>query len=105
MRYEFTFKDILTQKKIILWVELNTTIGEFCDGVSDIINQELNLKKDEYDIEIVEAGHYNNTKGYAPELEISIDAYYPINATFEEIFKHRLNTTAFYIRRTKILNI
>lgn len=105
MRFEFTFKDILTQKKITLWVELSTTIAEFCHGISDIINQELNLKKDAYDIEIVEAGHYDNVNGYAPELEIAIDEYYPTNATFEDIFKDRLNTTAFYIRRTKILNI
>ena len=101
MRYTFTFKDIDTQMKLTLFVESSTTIVDFADNIPDIICNEYGISPNDYVVKIIESGQYNNTNGYKPEVADPIDVMYPLNATFEDIFKDRWKKTSFYMRITK----
>lgn len=97
MKYTFTFKEINTQETLCIFADSNSTLSKFIDNVKIYIYNNLCLNNK---FDIVEAGHYNNSNGFAPELADNIETMYDSNATLEEIYGNRWKTTSFYIRIT-----
>ncbi len=98
MKYIFRFKEINTQTIIRGIADPSNTISDFVKNMSMHICNELNILFLNNTIEIVEAGHYNNTNGQAPELADKLEIMYDKNATLEEIYGKTWKNTSFYIR-------
>ena len=101
MRYEFEFKDIRTQKTIIINTDSTNTVKEFLNDLHPLICIELNVCPQIAIIEIIEAGHYNNSNGWSPELADKLDVMYNPERKLEDIYKTSWKNTAFYIRMSK----
>ncbi len=99
--YEFQIKDIDTQTKLDIYICPDATITEIVECIPIKICNELGLSPEYYTIKIIEAGHYNNSNGYAPELADELEKMYPGNCTFEELYKNRLKNTCFYMKIAK----
>ncbi len=100
MKYTFTFKEISTQQTIRIFADSTSTISDFVENVKTLIynNFQSLLYLDKFDI--VEAGHYNNSNGYAPELADKLELMYNENDTLEKIYKNTWKNTSFYVRIT-----
>lgn len=98
MKYAFTFKEISTQQTIRIFADSNSTISEFVENVKILIYDHLESICLNKTFDIVEAGHYNNSNGFAPELADNIETMYDSNVTLEEIYGNTWKTTSFYIR-------
>ena len=100
MKYTFTFKEISTQKTIHIFADSTSTINEFVKNVKILIYEHLESICLNKTFDIVEAGHYNNSNGLAPELADKIEEMYDNNDTLEKIYGNTWKTTSFYIRIT-----
>lgn len=89
----FYFKTVYTCQTINYDIDLNMSITEFINYVKGKIRVDFDIDNN-YSIEIVEAGQFNNENGrdaeLAPALEYSV-------TTIREKFNN-YNQTAFYIR-------
>lgn len=99
MKYTFTFKDINTQQISYFTTESTSTIAEFVENIK-ICMYTLPSMYVNKTFDIVEAGHYNNSNGFAPELADKIDLMYDNNDTLEKIYGNTWKNTTFYIRIT-----
>jgi hypothetical protein len=92
-RHSFYFKVVYTCQTINYDIDLDMSISEFLNYVKDKIRHDLGVDNN-YEIEIVEAGQFDNVNGrdaeVAPALEHS-------DTTIREKFNN-YNQTAFYIR-------
>ena len=100
MKYTFTFKEISTQQTIRIFADSTSTIDEFVENVKILIYDYLGSICLNKTFDIVEAGHYNNSNGIAPELADKIEEMYDNNDTLEKIYGNTWKTTSFYIRIT-----
>jgi hypothetical protein len=98
MKYTFTFKEINTQQTIHISTDSSLTLYEFIEDVSILMYNEYGNICFHKSFDIVEAGHYNNSNGIAPELADKIDVMYDQNDTLEKIYGTRWKNTSFYIR-------
>jgi hypothetical protein len=91
--HSFYFKVVYTCQTINYDIDLDMSISEFLNYVKDKIRHDLGVDNN-YEIEIVEAGQFDNVNGrdaeVAPALEHS-------DTTIREKFNN-YNQTAFYIR-------
>ena len=91
--HSFYFKTVYTCQTINYDIDLNMSITEFINYVKGKIRVDFDIDNN-YSIEIVEAGQFNNENGrdaeLAPALEYSV-------TTIREKFNN-YNQTAFYIR-------
>jgi hypothetical protein len=91
--HSFYFKTVYTCQTINYDIDLNMSITEFINYVKGKIRVDFDIDNN-YSIEIVEAGQFNNENGrdaeLAPALEYS-------NTCIREKFNN-YNQTAFYIR-------
>ena len=91
--HSFYFKTVYTCQTINYDIDLDMSITEFINYVKDKIRVDFNIDNN-YAIEIVEAGQFNNENGrdaeLAPALEYSV-------TTIREKFNN-YKQTAFYIR-------
>jgi len=91
--HSFYFKVVYTCQTINYDIDLDMSISEFLNYVKDKIRHDLGVDNN-YKIEIVEAGQFDNVNGrdaeVAPALEHS-------DTTIREKFNN-YNQTAFYIR-------
>lgn len=92
--YSFYFKVAYTCQTNYYDINLDMSVTEFIEHVTTKARTDFNINLN-YDIEIVEAGQFNNVNGrdaeVAPELENS-------NMTIREKLGDRYKYTAFYIR-------
>ena len=98
MKYTFTFKEINTQKILRIFADSSITIAEFVENGKLLIYDHLESICLNKTFDIVEAGHYNNSNGYAPELAEKLELMYNENDTLEKIYGTTWKTTSFYIR-------
>ena len=91
--HSFYFKTVYTCQTINYDIDLNMSITEFINYVKGKIRVDFDIDNN-YSIEIVEAGQFNNENGrdaeLAPALEYS-------NISIREKFNN-FNQTSFYIR-------
>ena len=92
--YSFCFKVIYTCESMNYDIDLDMSISDFINIVKNKVCIDLNIANN-YDIEIVEAGQFNNVNGrdaeLAPALEIS-------DTTIREKYGDNYKQIAFYIR-------
>lgn len=98
MKYTFTFKEINTQQTLCIFADSNSTISDFVENVKILIYDHLESICLNKKFDIVEAGHYNNCNGFAPELADKIDTMYNGNDTLEKIYGNAWKNISFYIR-------
>ena len=99
MKYIFTFKVISTQQTLSIFAVSTSTIEEFIRNVKMLIYDNVVIPSNKT-FDIVEAGHYNNSNGYAPELAEKLELMYNENDTLEKIYGTTWKTTSFYVRIT-----
>ena len=99
--YTFYFKLVYTEKFCYYSFDPDTTIKQFKTLVRCQSYNNLNITSN-YGIEVIEAGHPNNSGGRDAEMAPKID--YPDTATLREIYEHNWKTTAFYLRGIPIPN-
>jgi len=102
--YTFYFKLVYTEQSYYYSFNPDTTIKQFktlvrCQSYNNI---SISIDYELYEIEIVEAGHPNNSRGRDAEMAPELD--YPDTATLREIYEHNWKTTAFYLRAIPIQN-
>lgn len=100
--YNFDFKLIYTDQVRKYRVDPDMTITKFIEDIKNRIYHDFEVNDDE-DIEIVEAGQFNNINGNAPELAPALT---PSNYLVRQIYpKNDKCFIAFYIRKkTKLVN-
>lgn len=98
MKYTFTFKETITQKTLSIFADSSSTISDFVENVKILICQHLEDECLHKTFDIVEAGHYNNANGYAPELAEKLELMYNGNDTLEKIYGTTWKNISFYIR-------
>jgi hypothetical protein len=99
--YTFYFKLVYTEKYCYFSFDPDTTIKQFktlvrCQSYNNFNMIGLRSIEDMEVIEVIEAGHPNNSGGRDAEMAPKID--YPDTATLRELYEHNWKTTAFYLR-------
>lgn len=97
--YTFHAKIACTDLKFECSFNPDIKIKEFIEILKENINR-LHPTNN-HNMEIVEAGQYNNINGREPELAPKIN--YNNECTLKEIYGKNWKNTAFYIRYTQIL--
>jgi len=93
--HSFYFKLAYTCQTINYDINLDMPIREFINYVKEKIRIDFNIDNN-YDIEIVESGQFNNVNGRNAELAPALEATtYTILQTYGDNYKQ----TAFYIRK------
>lgn len=93
--YDFDFKLAYTCQTKTYFVKSNITINQFIDDIKMRARIDFNLQITE-DIEIVEAGQYDNINGFNPELAPALQ---PSNVLLCEIYENIYKNITFYIRK------
>ena len=91
--HSFYFKTVYTCQTINYDIDLNMSITEFINYVKRKIRVDFNIDNN-YSIEIVEAGQFNNENGRDAELASALEYS---DTSIREKFDN-YNQTAFYIR-------
>jgi len=92
--HSFYFKTVYTCQTINYDIDLNMSITDFINYVKNKIRVDFDIDNN-YSIEIVEAGQFNNVNGRDAELAPALEATnYTILQTYGDSYKQ----TAFYIR-------
>jgi hypothetical protein len=92
--HRFSFKMVYSCKNITYDINLDTTIADFINIVKSRIRNDFNIS-DDFDIQIVEAGQFNNVNGRDPELAPALEIS---DKTIREKYENVYKQTAFYIR-------
>lgn len=92
--YNFYFKLVYTEQTFCYTFSPNISIKNFIETVkyNSIIDFQIESTND---IEIIEAGQYDNISGQHAELA---PALIPSNDTLRQIYRNRFNYISFYIR-------
>lgn len=93
--YEFTFKLAYTCQTKQYFIIPNVTLSQFIDDIKMRARWDFHLTDDE-DIEVVEAGQYDNINGRDPELAPALQ---PSNILLSEIYENTYKNVVFYIRK------
>jgi hypothetical protein len=92
--YVFYFKIAYTEKTIYYRFSPNISIKNFIETVRYKAKIDFQLNDDK-NIEVIEAGQFENINGRDAELA---PALIPYNETLREIYGNNYNNTAFYLR-------
>ena len=95
MIHRFYFKTIDTSQTIYYDIELNSTIASFILNVKNKVRENFNIDNN-YAIDIVEAGQFNNINGPDAELAPALE---PSNLTLLQKYENNYKQTSFYIRK------
>ena len=94
MIHRFYFKMVDTSQTIYYDIELNSTIASFILNIKNKIRENFNIDNN-YAIDIVEAGQFDNINGRYPELAPALE---PSNLTLLQKYENNYKQTSFYIR-------
>ncbi len=94
MIHRFYFKMVDTSQTIYYDIELNSTIASFILNIKNKIRENFNIDNN-YSIDIVEAGQFNNINGRDAELAPALE---PSNLTLLQKYENNYKQTSFYIR-------
>lgn len=94
MIHRFYFKMIDTSQTIYYDIELNSTIASFILNIKNKVRENFNIDNN-YAIDIVEAGQFNNINGRDAELAPALE---PSNLTLLQKYENNYKQTSFYIR-------
>ena len=94
MIHRFYFKMVDTSQTIYYDIELNSTIASFILNIKNKIRENFNIDNN-YAIDIVEAGQFNNINGRDAELAPALE---PSNLTLLQKYENNYKQTSFYIR-------
>jgi superfamily I DNA and/or RNA helicase len=75
-------------------IELNSTIASFILNIKNKVRENFNIDNN-YAIDIVEAGQFNNINGRDAELAPALE---PSNLTLLQKYENNYKQTSFYIR-------
>jgi hypothetical protein len=95
MIHRFYFKMVDTSQTIYYDIELNTTIASFILNIKNKVRENFNIDNN-YAIDIVEAGQFNNINGRDAELAPALE---PSNLTLLQKYENNYKQTSFYIRK------
>lgn len=95
MIHRFYFKMVDTSQTIYYDIELNTTIASFILNIKNKVRENFNIDNN-YDIDIVEAGQFDNINGRDAELAPALE---PSNLTLLQKYENNYKQTSFYIRK------
>ena len=95
MIHRFYFKMVYTSQTIYYDINLDMSITEFINYVENKIRADLIIDNN-YDIEIIEAGQFDNINGRDAELAPALE---PSDLTLLEKYENNYKQTAFYIRK------
>ena len=94
MTHRFYFKMVDTSQTIYYDIELNSTITSFILNIKNKVRENFNIDNN-YAIDIVEAGQFNNINGRDAELAPALE---PSNLTLLQKYENNYKQTSFYIR-------
>jgi hypothetical protein len=94
MIHRFYFKMVYTSQTMYYDIELNSTIASFILNVKNKVRENFNIDNN-YAIDIVEAGQFDNINGYDAELAPALE---PSNLTLLQKYENNYKQTSFYIR-------
>ena len=97
--YEFYFKLAYTCQTKYYTVNPNSKISEFINDIKIRAHEDFNINNDE-DIEIVEAGNFDNINGRDAEMAPALQ---PSEYTLKDLYEHNYKNTAFYIRKIPLV--
>ena len=95
MIHRFYFKMVDTSQTIYYDIELNTTIASFILNIKNKVRENFNIDNN-YVIDIVEAGQFDNINGRHAELAPALE---PSNLTLLQKYENNYKQTSFYIRK------
>jgi hypothetical protein len=95
MIHRFYFKIVYTSQTIYYDIELNSTIASFILNIKNKVRENFNIDNN-YAIDIVEAGQFNNINGRDAELAPALE---PSNLTLLQKYENNYKQTSFYIRK------
>ena len=95
MIHRFYFKMVNTSQTIYYDIELNLTITSFILDIKNKVRENFNIDNN-YAIDIVEAGQFNNINGHDAELAPALE---PSNLTLLQKYENNYKQTSFYIRK------
>jgi|LakMenE18May11ns_1017448.scaffolds.fasta_scaffold9258454_1 hypothetical protein len=98
--HRFYFKLAYTNQTIYYNIDLNSTMTSFILNTKHRIRENLNISEN-YDIEIIEAGQYNNVNGRDAELAPALTL---TDTTLIEKYRNNYKDIAFYIRKIPFTN-
>ena len=94
MIHRFYFKIVYTSQTMYYDIELNSTIASFILNIKNKVRENFNIDNN-YAIDIVEAGQFDNINGYDAELAPALE---PSNLTLLQKYENNYKQTSFYIR-------
>ena len=95
MIHRFYFKIVYTSQTMYYDIELNSTIASFILNIKNKVRENFNIDNN-YAIDIVEAGQFNNINGRDAELAPALE---PSNLTLLQKYENNYKQTSFYIRK------
>lgn len=95
MIHQFNFKMVYTTQSICYEINLDMSITEFINYVTNKIRTDF-IVYNNYIIEIVEAGQFDNINGYDAELAPALQ---PTDLTLLEKYENNYKQISFYIRK------
>ena len=94
--YKFNFKEVYTIQHKYYRFAPNISMNKFIAEVKLQAHIDFHLRDDE-DIEVIEAGQFNNINGRDAELAPALEP--SNNITIRQKYENRHNNISFYIRR------
>jgi hypothetical protein len=85
---------VYTSQTMYYDIELNSTIANFILNVKNTVRENFNIDNN-YAIDIVEAGQFDNINGRDAELAPALE---PSNLTLLQKYENNYKQTSFYIR-------
>ena len=98
--HRFYFKLVYTNQTIYYDIDLNSTMTNFILNTKNRIRENFDIP-DNYDIEIIEVGQYNNANGRDAELAPALT---PSDTTLIQKYRNTYKNTAFYVRKIPFTN-
>jgi hypothetical protein len=95
MFYRFTFKFAYGTETKNYIVNSNWSMSDFLFQIKSDIYYDYDIIQNEYNIEIIEAGQYDNINGRDAELAPKIE---PSNQTVFDLYGFRYKYVSFYIK-------
>ena len=97
--FRFTFKLAYTCQTKYYTVNPNSKISEFINDIKICVHEDFNINNAQ-DIEIVEAGNFDNINGRDAEMAPALQ---PSEYTLKDLYEHNYKNTAFYIRKIQLV--
>lgn len=98
--HRFYFKLVYTCQTIHYDIDLNSTMTNFILNTKKRIRENFNISEN-HDIEIIEAGQYNNANGRDAELAPALT---PSDTTLIEKYRNNYTDISFYVRKIPFTN-